>query len=217
MTKKSEEKAKKVAPSKAVKPKKAAEPKKEAPKADKRVDKKQVIVGIIILIVAFLLLFFSFYGGTPKRPGISNIPVVEKVDKYRVLPAKIVAQDVDHVVFVFTATTSKPLNYKLYYTTEENQAFDEDHVVPLAGEAGKHTYSIPVPVEKIVKFRLNFGTDIGVVTMGDIYLTGSQTKDLNNLFQYVFFQIVNVDNHGDGSFTFEMIDYHAYMEYNSQL
>ena len=217
MTKKSEEKAKKAVSSKEINPKKAKEPKKEAPKADKKVDKKQIIVGIIILIVALLLLFFSFYNGTPKKPGISNIPVVEKVDKYRVVPAKIVEQQADNVIFVFTATTAKALNFKLYYTTEENTGFDEEHVVPLVGEAGKHTYSISVPVEKISKFRLNFGTDIGVVTMSDIYLTGSQTKDLNNLFQYVFFQIVNVDNHGDGSFTFEMIDYHAYMEYNSQI
>ena len=53
--------------------------------------------------------------------------------------------------------------------------------------------------------------------MRDIYLTGSQTKDLNDLSQYMYYQIMNIDNHGDGSFTFEMIDYNAYMEYRAPL
>ena len=215
MEKTSAKKAKKAESGKVKQPEKVEISKTET----KKVDKKQVIVGIIILVVALLLLFFSFRKDIKEvtKEAVSKLPMVEKVDKTKVVPAKIVEQKAENVVFVFTSTTDTALKYKLYYTTESNADFDEEHVVPLEGKVGKNTYSISLPVEKIAKFRLNFGTDIGKVTMSDIYLTGSQTQDLNNLFQYLFFQIVDLDNHGDGSFSFEMIDYNAYMEYRPQL
>lgn len=228
MKKASREKTEKVVASKAPKAAKTKEPAKadEAKTEPQKVDKKQLIVGLIILVVALLLLFISFHKETVNETNVSNkqikeTPVVaekkEVVDKTKIVPAKIVEQKVENVVFVFTATTDTALKYKLYYTTEDGVDFDEDHVVPLEGKVGQNTYSISIPVEKIARFRLNFGTDIGKVTMGDIYLTGTQTVDLNDLFQYRFFQIVDVDNHGDGSFSFEMVDYHAYMEYRPAL
>lgn len=190
-------------------------------KDESKLDKKQLIVGVIILFVALLLLFFSFY---PSQDKVSeNITQMkssflkEKVDKNRVLPAKIVEQKSENVVFVFTATTDSALNFKLEYTTENNADFDDKHVVLLDGKEGENTYSITVPAEKIARFRLGFGTSVGKVTMRDIYLTGSQTKDLNDLSQYMYYQIMNIDNHGDGSFTFEMLDYNAYMEYRAPL
>lgn len=221
MSKTSKEKTENVTKSTVTQPTEA----KTEVKEPKKIDKKQLVVGLIILVVALLLLFISFHKEPKDITNASNEPVKEtpiakkeEVDiKHRIVPAKIVEQKVENVVFVFTATTDTALHYKLYYTTENDADFDEDHVIPLEGKAGKNTYSISIPVEKIARFRLNFGTDIGIVTMSDIYLTGTQTADLNNLFQYFFFQIIDLDNHGDGSFSFEMVDYHAYMEYRAPL
>ena len=185
----------------------------------KKTDKKQIIVGLIILVVALLLLFFSFYKGAEKPlfTAKSDKPVVEEIDKNQPKPAKMVEQKAENVVFVFTAITPNPLHYKLYYTTSNDMPLDEEHTVSFEGKAGKNTYSINIPAEKISRFRLSFGEDVGKMTLRDIYLTGSQTEDLNNLYHYWFYQIIDVDNQGDGSFSFEIIDYNASMEYRLPL
>jgi len=173
---------------------------------------KQVIVATVILIFAIVLLVIGLSGLFSKKQVIKQEVVKEKVET--------VVEEVKkptNVVVNFTATTENPITYEIFYTTEREVWFDGSHTLSVEGKEGQYTYAIDLPLEKIYRFRLDFGSNPGKVTIKDIYLSGTQEYDLNNFDLYEFKNINNVEKDKDGNVTFTSDNEDPYMAYRPAL
>ncbi len=171
---------------------------------------KQVIVAVVILIFAIVMLVLGLSGLFSKKQATETVqktitPVVEEVKK----PTNVVVN--------FTATSENPITYEIFYTTEREVWFDGSHVLSIEGKEGEYTYAIDLPLEKIYRFRLDFGSNPGKVTIKDIYLSGTQEYDLNSFDLYEFKNINNAKIDDNGNITFSSDNEDPYMAYRPAL
>ena len=188
--------------------------KKETSKKQKevvsKVDKKQLIVGMIILIVAILTLAYAFMTmnnkageeqaavATPvveekavvaKEPAAKEEPVAKAEEAKAEAPAteeKVAVEEKEkpHVSLTFTATAEKDVEYVISFTTEESPYFNGQNVVTQPIKKGTANYTVAFPVEKIVNFRLDMSIDAGKMRISNLKLIGSQEDDISNPMYY---------------------------------
>lgn len=172
-------------------------------------DRKQALLGVVILFVAILFLAFAFKS-EPEAPQTANVvPALNGSNSSETTEAKAVeptpvakAEAKGNVTLHFTATTERDMEYKLYYTVSPRADFDGEHVVAISGKKGTDTYSVELPVSQIAKFNIQLEPVAGTVTFKDISLSGSQEADLNNFNAYEFWQVEDVKINADNSLSF---------------
>lgn len=209
-------------------------------------DPKQLIVGAIILVVALLLLFFAFKESDKPQEKVVPQPVVEQKAEVKepvvepTVPAvqpkeeepedlitesqeelkpvkEVIKIEPKNAVLTFTAKAAQDFDYQVFYTVEREVWFDPTHVVTHKAKAGTHKYSIVLPVKEIFRLRLDYGEAPGKVTIKDIYLTGSQTADLNDFTLYDFNQIDSYKVNKDNSLTINASGNDPFMIYQKAL
>jgi hypothetical protein len=181
---------------------------------------KQVIVGGVILLVAFTLILFASSTTEKKIETTQEDASIQKVEvKKEVAPIKedlaVVDDDNDveeelseakveeqkYVYFNFTALAKKDFGYQVFYTVKDEVWYDPKHVISFAGLAGENIYKVKIPAEKIYRIRLDFNVGNEEITVSDIYLSGEQEADLNNFEEYLFNDIAEKTINRDGSLT----------------
>ena len=176
-------------------------------------DYKQMFLGFVILIIAIIFLAVAFHTDTDEKTETNAISkvITSKLNKEtrsnRV--SNIIAQNTpksksvaENVILNFETSTDRAMEYKVYYTTESKDSFDEDKVISYKGQTGTNKYSIPLPVKQIARFRIQLEPQAGNVTFKNINLTGTQQADLNRVEQYEFYQIENIKVNEDKSISF---------------
>lgn len=152
---------------------------------------KQAITAGVILFIAILLLIVGISTNSPKEKivipdvSIKDIKSVDTVDLAKAAKPK-------NVIFNFTATTTKPIVFEIFYTLKREVWFDKDHSILIEGKKGTKEYSVVLPSDKIYRIRLDFGSNPGKVTVKNMYLSGTQEFDLNNYARYELNQLENV-------------------------
>ncbi len=165
-----------------------------------------VIVGSIFFIILFI---FSLKLSEDKKEEPSlikeevSVPIEEPIIEEPIIEEEEVIEkkehkDIDKVVLNFTAITSKPILFDIYYTNERNVWFDGNHYVTHQGKSGRNDYSIILPEDTIYRIRLDFGENPGKVIIRDIYLSGTQNFDLNDFSVYEFNQLEGVKYNNRG-------------------
>ena len=156
-----------------------------------KIDKKQLIVGIIILIFAILALIYGFMGDTatdtqPKADTKKSISVSDKASAAGSVEAAEAASEEEKqsVSLTFTATTDKDVEYLISYTTEEDMYFNGKNAFTHPIKKGTAEYTIKFPVEKILSFRMDFGMDSGKMTIKNFKLVGAQEEDISSPMYY---------------------------------
>lgn len=204
---------------------------------------KQLVVGGIILLVAILLLVFSFVGEktpfkvtenvAPKPVTENTVPQVaeEVVIKEEVIVAEntnaepetpaaesnIIEVEPEHVVVSFTANLNKDIDFQVFYTDNEQADYAEETSVKQTATPGMNNYSIVLPAKRIYRFRLDFGEYPGNVMIKDIRLAGSQNVDFNDFSQFDTNQMENIVINEDGSLSFTSEEFDPYMAYKTML
>lgn len=170
-----------------------------------KVEFKQVVVGVVILCFALLMLVMSF-PELKKSCWLAPFFGHEKYEPYK--PT--------NVMVVLGTTTEKDVDYQIYYTVVRETWFNEEHVAELSGKTGTHYYVINLPVEQIHKFRLDFGSNPGKVTVHNIRLMGTQSADLSDFNAYEYRQMNDVEI-ADGKVSFDSFYRDPFMIYNHRL
>lgn len=170
-----------------------------------KIEFKQIVVGLVILCFAVLLLLMSF-PDLKKSSWLAPLFGYEKYDTYK--PT--------NVMVMFETTTEKDVEYQVYYTVVREVWFSEDHVARLQGKKGTHYYVLNLPVEQIHKFRLDFGSAPGKVTVHDIRLMGTQSEDLSNFNEYRYHQMTDIEIDESGV-SFESLLRDPFMIYRPRL
>jgi len=172
-----------------------------------KIDKKQLIVGIIILFVAILTLSYAFMGSnenegknivaketTVKVAGTQNeISAPEATTETTAEVEAVEIKEIPHVALTFTATVEKDVEYVISYTTEEEKDFNRKNVVTKLIKAGTADYKIDFPVEKIGKFRFDMGVDSGKMNVKNFKLIGTQEEDISNPTYYEMMGRISLD------------------------
>ncbi|MBQ2884073.1 MAG: hypothetical protein IJE43_09950 [Alphaproteobacteria bacterium] len=170
-------------------------------------NKKQVIVGCVIFIIAILLLIASV--PSKKKQDITQAKVPTQVvhhEKVALPEAKVIEETEklspdSNLFFNFTATAKNAFNYQIFYTIKDEVWYSPKYVISFSGQAGENTYKIKIPAEKVYRIRLDFDAENEEITVSNIYLSGDQNADLNNFNDYLFNDIAEKTINKDGSLT----------------
>jgi len=178
---------------------------------NKKIDKKQLIVGIIILLVAGLILGYSFY--EMNKSNLSDVQGKTEFKKYSSIEEKP-----QNVNLIFETTTEKDFEYQIYYTQSMDENFTEESSVKVKNIAGTNTYKASLPVKSIARIRINFRVDTDNILVKSIKLTGTQEADLSDVSKYVMGQCNNIDIKDDGSFSMTIMPGgNSYILYMSEI
>ncbi len=86
----------------------------------------------------------------------------------------------------FTSNSSKDIVYQVFYTTKENERFNENHSVKQEVHKTQKEVLISLPADKIYRFRLDFGKNPGKVQVSNLKLKGSTKINLSDFSQFSF-------------------------------
>ena len=84
-----------------------------------------------------------------------------------------------NVVVSFNAEAEKDITYQVFYTETNGQSFNEKQSVRQNAKSGAQLVEIVLPIEKIIKFRLDIGSNPGNVEISDLQVIGSKKIELN--------------------------------------
>lgn len=89
----------------------------------------------------------------------------------------------------FTSQAEKPIAYQVFYTTSDKRSFNADEKITQDVKPGKQQVKIMLPVEKILRFRLDLGQFPQKVTISDLKVSGKTTVIMDKLSGFMFHQI----------------------------
>lgn len=137
-------------------------------KCSRSLTKKIFIVGILFLSLCFLKFYHHSH-------------VAEHVVSKIYDPAPItVALDWE---------IEKPFELQIYYTSEQNERFHgRQSVKKKVTPKDKHV-EVVLPVEKIYKFRIDFGSNPGKVRLKNVEIKADQYINFNDWLSYVYVHI----------------------------
>lgn len=159
---------------------------------------KQVVVGIVILLVAIILILASV--PSKKKTEITQLKTPTQQFDVKKADDEIAEKEYE-IYFNFTAVANNDFNYQIFYTVKDEIWYDPEHVVSFVGSAGENTYKIKIPAQKVYRIRLDFDAINEEVTVSNMYLSGDQEADLNNFKDYLFNDIAKKTINKDGSLT----------------
>lgn len=173
-------------------------------KTKPQIDKKQVILGVIIFLVACLFLGYSFYEMSAKNTPQNGGSIQQKTAKVEVEESQpeIIEVERDNVALKIKATAEKDFALNIYYTQDWNEDFNEENHVSTEIKSGTHTYAVDLPVKYIARIRIHFAPDAGKIDVKQLALIGTQIVDLIDITQYEILQFENIEINEDKSFSF---------------
>ncbi|MBQ4400232.1 MAG: hypothetical protein II830_02930, partial [Alphaproteobacteria bacterium] len=83
------------------------------------------------------------------------------------------------VMVFFNAEAKKDIQYQVFYTEESGQYFNEKQSVKKPIKSGSQKVEILLPIEKIVKIRLDIGSNPEEVVISDLQVKGRKDVKLN--------------------------------------
>ncbi len=89
----------------------------------------------------------------------------------------------------FTSQADRQVAYQVFYTTSQERSFNSEEKVSHDVEAGKQQVRILLPVEKILRFRLDLGQFPKAVTLSDLKVSGDKTVSMGNLSDFTLHEI----------------------------
>ena len=89
----------------------------------------------------------------------------------------------------FTSQADRRVAYQVFYTTSQERSFNSEEKVTHDVEAGKQQVRILLPVEKILRFRLDLGQFPQEVTLSDLKVIGDKTVVMGKLSDFILHQI----------------------------
>ena len=89
----------------------------------------------------------------------------------------------------FTSQAEKPIAYQVFYTTSDKRSFNADEKITQDVKPGKQQVKIMLPVEKILRFRLDLWQFPQKVTISDLKVSGKTTVIMDKLSGFMFHQI----------------------------
>ncbi len=78
-----------------------------------------------------------------------------------------------NIVVSFNTKLSKDIQYQVFYTEASGQSFNGDQLVRKDVKSGTQRVEIVLPIEKIVRFRLDIDQNPGRVEISDLQIKGS--------------------------------------------
>ena len=89
----------------------------------------------------------------------------------------------------FTSQAQRLVAYQVFYTTSQERSFDSEEKVTHDVEAGKHKVEIFIPIEKMLRFRLDLGQFPQEVTLSDLKVIGEKTVAMETLSDFTLHEI----------------------------
>ena len=83
------------------------------------------------------------------------------------------------IIVSFNAEAKKDITYQVFYTGESGQTINEKQSVKKPIKSGNQKVEILLPIEKIMKFRLDIGVQPGKVVISDLQVKGGKNVKLN--------------------------------------
>lgn len=89
----------------------------------------------------------------------------------------------------FTSQAQRLVAYQVFYTTSQERSFNSEEKVTHDVEAGKHKVEIFIPIEKMLRFRLDLGQFPQEVILSDLKVSGEKTVAMETLSDFILHQI----------------------------
>ena len=113
---------------------------------------------------------------------------------YKVNTLKIIFASPDPLSTIsFHSISNVPIDYQIFFTTQENEEFNEINSVHKLIKRGRNNVLIGLPYEKIYKLRLDFGQFPGKVTISNLKFTSNH--GVHEFKDYTQFKLINIDSH----------------------
>ena len=107
---------------------------------------------------------------------------------------------------------SKPFTLQIFYTTEQEENFDEEHSVRKAVTPDDKHVEVIIPEDKIYKFRIDFGSNPEKVILKNVEIVADQYINFNDWRNYAYMYIdKNKINKKDNSLTVISVQKDPYM------
>jgi len=90
------------------------------------------------------------------------------------------------MIVSFDAEAVKDLQYQVFYTTEEKGKFNEKQSVKKIVKKGKSRVEIVLPIDEIVKFRLDLGSNSEKLIISNLKLIGKDMVKFNDFSKFNF-------------------------------
>ena len=90
------------------------------------------------------------------------------------------------MIVSFDAEAVKDLQYQVFYTTEEKGKFNEKQSVKKIVKKGKSRVEIVLPIDEIVKFRLDLGNNSEKLIISNLKLIGKDMVKFNDFSKFNF-------------------------------
>lgn len=189
-------------------------------KNDKQIDKKQLVVGIVIFCVALLTLGYAFYemraDSKMQKENKTVASPVESVAKETKVVATV--KEPENVILKWSLNSQNDFETRVYYTQDKKAEFSLENSVSAQIKAGEHTYDIALPVKYIERLRINFVSNSGHIDVKELKLTGTQKADLSDLGKYEMFQFYEIEAKNDGTFSMTTMESgESYLLYTSEI
>ncbi len=89
----------------------------------------------------------------------------------------------------FTSQAQRLVAYQVFYTTSQERSFNSEEKVTHDVEAGKHKVEIFIPIEKMLRFRLDLGQFPQEVILSDLKVSGEKTVAMETLSDFTLHEI----------------------------
>ena len=94
----------------------------------------------------------------------------------------------------------KPFALQIFYTTEQNEDFNEKHSVRKSVTPDNKHIEVVIPEDKIYKFRIDFGINPEKVLLKNVEIVADQYINFNDWHNYAYMNIEKSKiNHKDNS------------------
>lgn len=101
------------------------------------------------------------------------------------------------IIVSFDAIADKDIEYQVFYTEADGQIFNQKQSVRKTVKKGKSKVEILLPIEKIMKFRLDFGVIPGSVKFKNLQISGQKSIKICEITDLRLNQIDKITKEND--------------------
>lgn len=123
----------------------------------------------------------------------------------------------NNIIVSFNAQTSKDLTFQLFYTTNAQTGFSEKESQRQFVKAGDSKVVFSLPIKKIVKLRIDEGSNPGKVEISDIRVLGDRKVKLNNGRAWTYNSHIEQSSFDGSTLTLVSNQQDPYIVYKGQL